>query len=203
MRVMSRSGAAEANTTDAGYSLVECVAALAVLLSVSALAAPLTTSVADTARARQAAGFVASRFRLARQQAALTGAAEAIVFDVEAGRWRIRVCKDGNGNGVRRAEFDGADRCPEGPHDLATLFPGVRIERDPSIPDPSGGLGSTDPVRFGSSDIASFSPVGTGTAGTLYLLSAEGVQYAVRVAGVNGRTRILRYDQTPGRWREI
>jgi type II secretory pathway pseudopilin PulG len=185
-----------------GYSLIECVIGLAFVASASAVVAPMAASVVDAARARQAAGFMAAQFRLARQQAARTGAAEALVFDDSAGAWTFRVCRDGNGNGVRRSELGGIDPCQGGLVRLSTLFPAVTIACDPSVPDPGGVAGSTDPVRFGASNIASFSPLGSGTAGTLYLMSAEGARYAVRVAGVTGRTRVLRFERSTGRWVE-
>ncbi len=183
-----------------GYSLLEGLLVLALLASASAIGAPLAASMVEDERARQAAGFIASRFRLARERAAATGAAEAVVFDPAAGAWTFRVCADGNGNGVRRGELAGPDRCTEDSRELGALFPRVRIARDVSIPDPAGGPASPDPVRFGASDVATFTPYGTATAGTVYLLSAAGVQYAVRVAGVTGRTRVLRYDSRGSQW---
>ena len=58
-----------------------------------------------------------------------------------------------------------------------------------------------NPVRFGSSDMVSCSPLGTCTSGSLFLRSAKGVQYAVRMAGVTGRLRILVYDTGTRAWR--
>ena len=187
----------------AGYSLVECVAALALLMAVAATAYPAASSLSKSAEGRQAAGFMASRFRLARQSAALRGSARALVFDFAAGRWLFRVCEDGNGNGVRRAELGAVDACEGESVDVAAQFPGIRIERDTSVPEPAGGSVSPDPVRFGVSDLATFTPAGTATAGSLYLLSAEGTQYAVRVGGLNGRTRVLRYDRIARLWKEV
>ena len=48
------------------------------------------------------------------------------------------------------------------------------------------------------SDILSFSTAGTCTAGTLFLRSSQGTQYAVRISNVTTRTRLLRYEA--GRW---
>jgi hypothetical protein len=81
------------------------------------------------------------------------------------------------------------------------MFPGVSFDVDPSLRGPDGEPGSADPVRFGVSDIASFSPEGTGSAGSLYLRSARGQQFAVRVGNITGRTRILKYDIASGTWR--
>src|SRR5262245_36466426 len=115
--------------------------------------------------------------------------------------WTFRVCSDGNGNGLRRAELaDGRDSCAEGPYDLTQMFPGARISVDPALPGPDGGPGSPDPVRFGVSNMASFAPEGSGTAGTLFIRSAGGRQYAIRVSNITGRTRILRYDTGSRGW---
>jgi len=73
---------------------------------------------------------------------------------------------------------------------------------DPHLPGPDGDPETSDPVRFGQSDIASFSASGTCTAGTLYLRSADGVQYAVRISST-GRTRTLRYQPQPRKWEEV
>jgi len=50
--------------------------------------------------------------------------------------------------------------------------------------------------------MASFSAAGTSTAGSLWLQSAGGTQYMVRVAGITGRVRILRFDIGSGEWRD-
>jgi hypothetical protein len=50
--------------------------------------------------------------------------------------------------------------------------------------------------------MASCSPLGSCTAGTVFLRSERGLQWAIRVAGVTGRTRILRYDNGARTWRD-
>jgi Tfp pilus assembly protein FimT len=186
---------------DDGTSLLELACALAVVILLAGLAAPVTAQAIDAGRARHAAGFVASRFRMARQLAIVGSRSAGLVFDQAAGRWTFRVCIDGNGNGLRRTDIaSGADTCPEGPYDIGTAYPGVAIDTDPALPDPAGGAGSSDPVRFGRSDIASFSPSGTATAGTLYIRSARDRHYAIRVANVTGRTRVLRFETGSRRW---
>jgi hypothetical protein len=81
------------------------------------------------------------------------------------------------------------------------MFPGVEIGVDPQLRGPSGEAGSADPVRLGSTDIASFSPLGSCTAGTVFLRSRGGAQYAVRISGIAGRLRVLWYERVAG-WRE-
>ena len=198
-----RCGSRPASTAcEGGASLVELLLVLSCIGVLASLATPATAQSIDAGRARDASGFVAARMRLARQHAVFRTASVALVFDRVAGRWLTRVCVDGNGNGLRRSEInDGTDRCPEGPYDLAQMFPGVDIEVDPGLRGPAGEPGSADPVRFGASDMASFSPEGTATAGTLFLRSPRGQQFAVRVGNITGRTRILRYDPGARSWR--
>ena len=185
---------------EAGATLLELVFVLGLLVSLSALSVPMAAAAIDRGRVRQAATFVSSRFRLARHQAIFGGRSIGIVFDQIAGRWTFRVCTDGNGNGIRRAELESVDRCHEGPHEMQALFPTVAVAKDPAIPDPGGAAGSADAVRFGVSDMISFSSNGSCTPGSLYLRSPQGTQYAVRIAGATGRLRLLRFDPVSGQW---
>jgi type II secretory pathway pseudopilin PulG len=190
--------------TDDGASVVEVVLVVALVFSLSGLAMPITATAIDSSRARQAAGFVAARLRYARQQAVTRSASTGLVFDLTGNRWTFRVCVDGNANGVRRTDMrGGTDTCVEGPIDLGALYPGVQVAVDATIRGPDGDPPSADPVRFGSSNLASFSASGGCTAGSLFLRSGKGVQYAVRVAGVTGRTRVLRYDPAARTWGEV
>ena len=68
----------------------------------------------------------------------------------------------------------------------------------PAIPPESGRL-TGDPIRFGSSDMLSFSPLGTATPGTFYL-AGDGAQAAVRVSAEHRAGAPL--DLPRERWRE-
>ena len=57
-----------------------------------------------------------------------------------------------------------------------------------------------DPVQLGVADTLTFSPLGTATSGTIYLRSREGRQYAVRVLGATGRTRVLEFRPETASW---
>jgi type II secretory pathway pseudopilin PulG len=182
--------------------MVELLIVLLLIVALSAISTPLAASVIDAGRARQAAVFLGTRFRLARQQAVTLGANVGVVFDQVGGGWQVRVCRDGSRNGLRRADIQsGADPCVDGPYSVTQMFPGVEIGVDPQLRGPSGEAGSADPVRLGSTDIASFSPLGSCTAGTVFLRSRGGAQYAVRISGIAGRLRVLWYERAAG-WRE-
>ncbi len=187
----------------AGATFVDLVVAMAITGVLGGLSVPLVSRAVEAGRIRQAAGLVASRFRLARAHAASATRVTTMVFERVEGRWMFEVCEDRNGNGVRRTEIQsGTDVCIDGPHDLASLFPGVQVAADPAVRGPDGESGSADPVRFGSANLASFSPAGTCSAGSLWLRSAGGTQFMGRVAGVTGRVRVLRYDAATGQWRD-
>ena len=70
-----------------------------------------------------------------------------------------------------------------------------------NVPDIDGAriTADSDGIRVGSSRILTLGPDGTATSGTLYLHGRRG-QYAVRVLGATGRTRVLRFDTGTGRW---
>ena len=186
-----------------GVSLIEVTVAMALTALIATMSAPAMAASIDAGRARQAAQFLAAQCRSARVDAVSTSANAALVFDKVGARWRMQRCVDGNSNGVRRADIArGRDVC-DSSVDIGELFSGVSIAVDAALPDPDGGPGTSDPVRFGSSDLASFTPAGTATAGTVYLRSSGGAQFAVRVAGVTGRTRVLRYEPTRHAWMEV
>ena len=186
---------------DTGATFVDLVMALTLALTMAGLAMPATAEVLEASRARQAAGFMASQFRLARLRAVASTRSVGLVFDQIGAAWTFRICTDGNANGLRRSELgSGQDACTSELVDVAAMFPGMAIGVDPRLPGPVGEPGSGDPVRFGTSDILSFSATGTCTAGTLFLRSARGTQYAVRISNVTTRTRVLRYEAGPRTW---
>ena len=187
-------------TADDGVSLIELLLVVALVVTTTVMAVPLTARAIDDSRVRSAAGFLAGRLRAARQQAVAGNRSVALVFDRVGPRWVFRLCSDGNDNGVRRADIAGGHDVCIGTTQVSDLFPGTGFGLDhglPAIDDPGG---NEDGVRFGASDIASCSPLGTCSPGTLYVRGARGPQYAVRVAGMTGRTRVLSYDTGRRQW---
>jgi hypothetical protein len=71
------------------------------------------------------------------------------------------------------------------------------------VPDIGGGgplLAGAEPLRIGQSALLSFSPLGSATAGTLYVSASAGPQMAIRITGPTGRVRVLRFDRGAGSW---
>ncbi|HEX5070623.1 MAG TPA: prepilin-type N-terminal cleavage/methylation domain-containing protein [Vicinamibacterales bacterium] len=186
-----------------GASLIELLVVVAIMAAVAAIGAPVAASVADASRVRHAAAFVSSRFRLAKQDAVSHGVNVGVVFDRVGPGWSVRVCRDGNRNGIRRTDItSGVDPCIDGPVALGDVVPHVDIAVDATLRGPAGEAPSPDPVRFGSSNIASFSPEGSCTSGSLFLRSSGGAQFTVRIAGITGRIRVMRYESPSAGWKD-
>lgn len=180
-----------------GASLVEVVLALAMVMSMSAIGVPALSHVADAKRTRDAASFFAGQFRMARQRAVMTGRYVAVVFDDVGGEVGWRTCVDGDRDGVSRSDIaSGTDRCEAAAEVVSFRFPDVRVAYLPGVPGPDGDVAPA-PLRFGTAAMAAFSPLGTASSGTVAFRGEGTAQFAVRVAGVTGRTRVLEFD--PGR----
>lgn len=117
----------------------------------------------------------------------------ALLFDEDAPEVSFQMFADGNGNGVRSADITaGIDRPLDTAIHLSDLFPGVAIA--------VSGSAGTDPVRLGSTSLLSFTPLGTSTAGSIYVRGRDGSQFVIRVLGTTGRARIQRYIEHLRTW---
>jgi hypothetical protein len=187
--------------SECGSSALEVMFALAATVTMGALAMALTSSAIDEMRTATAARYVAGRIGSARIDAVRRATAVALRFVEVDGDHQYAAYEDGNGNGVRTAEIGAGIDPPLGPFErLRDKFPGVRFELTPGIPDPDGDVSTgADGVRIGSARVLTMSADGTATSGTLYVRGRQG-QYAVRVLGVTGRTRVLQYSAGNRTW---
>jgi len=191
---------------DAGLTLVEMLVVVALLATLTAVALPGLLTVVDDYRTASAARYLAGRFRLARMEAVRRSAAVAVRFQRDGASVRYASYVDGNHNGVRTADIiRGVDRALTGEEQIGDQFPGVRFELDGRIPVIGASTvtaADRDPVQVGVSGIVTFTPSGTSTSGTVYLKGRGEAQYAVRVLGATGRTRVLHYETGARAWIE-
>jgi type II secretory pathway pseudopilin PulG len=168
-----------------------------------AVALPVFGRAADAADAAGAARYLAARFAAARFDAARQQRTVAVRFSRTLPVSFMTIV-DGNGDGVSAADVAaGIDRVMRPADRIEDHFPRARIGIAGPVPaiEASGMLTSSDDaVRFGVADQLSLSPAGTSSSGTVYITSRTGGQYAVRVSGVTGRARVVRYDGR-GAWR--
>ena len=187
---------------EGGASLIELLFAVSILVVLTGIALPGMLTGLDDARARAAARYLASQFGLARMVAVSRSTYVAVRFEFDGASHRYAFYEDGNGNGVRTRDIRrGIDPRTTPVEAIEDRFPGVTLGVAEGVSDIGNGRElEGDPVRMGRSDIVSFSPSGTATSGTVYVRSRSGRQYAVRVLGATGRTRVLAFNAVMGKW---
>ena len=188
-----------------GYSLVELMFALGLVVTLGAMAVPEGVSTLDDVRTAAAARYMASRLQQARMAAAARATSVGIKFTLVGTQYVYGAYVDGNGNGIRSVDIsNGIDFELLPPERLTDRFGGVDFGALPGLPaaDPGGTPPGSTPVRLGSSNIASFGSLGTATSGSLYI-RGQRAQYVVRLYGDTAKTRILKFDPRTNQWRPL
>ena len=188
-----------------GFSLIELLFSVAIAGTVTAMAVPQGLRALDDFRTRAAARYLAGLALGARFTAIAHTQITGLRFEVAQPDYRITTVADGNGNGLRTIEIQrGVDRTTSQPEHLDAHFGGVVFGILDGVPDADGQPANrSDGVRLGPSKLLSMNPDGTSSSGTLYLHGRERTQYAVRVLGVTGRVRVLKFDFVKGRWNDV
>ena len=188
-----------------GRSAIEILAIVTIGLAVCAAAVPGVANLQSVVSIRSAAGEVAASFQRARAFAITRRTNVGLKFRQNGDRYEWALYADGNGNGVRTREIDLGIDPPVG-----VAYAWMRNDVRPAIltgirvPDP-GSPGSfldhpEDPIRFNSSDICSFDPLGESTPGSVYLWDGRDRMAVVRVFGRSGKIRTLYYRRGDRRW---
>ncbi len=192
-------------TSDRGVSLPEMTAVLAVLGLVFAMSVPALWEILAEEALATASREVAGILTAARARAVFQGAEVGVKWVANAGDLVLTVYQDGNGNGVTTVDIKkGVDRLVAGPYWLGSRYPGVNFSFVPGMDgaDPGGApIGDlSDPVRFGKSNICSFSPVGNASPGTVYLSNRKRRQAAVRVSPATAKIQIWTWHGKKQKW---
>jgi prepilin-type N-terminal cleavage/methylation domain-containing protein len=185
-----------------GFTLVEILLVVSILVVLFAMALPVTSEAIDALRTQGAARYLAARIVHGRMQAITRSTIVGLRF-VGAGNgdYSYRPYIDGNRNGIRTADITrGTDLPLAAAERVGDNFGGVVFGLMPGVPDADGLQNTgTDGVRIGSARILTTSPDGTATAGTLYI-HGKHAQYAIRVLGPTGRVRVMQFQQGDRKW---
>ena len=194
-------GRARGRRHERGATFLDVILAVAIGATVTAMSVPAVADALEDMRTAMAARYVAARVATTRLDALRRSDAVALRFEAEEEDFRFASFADGNGNGVRSTEIrTGVDPSLAPFERLRERFPGVRFGLTAGIPDADGQAATgEDGVRVGSSRLLSISADGTATSGTLYIRSRRR-QYAVRILGATGRTRVLEYQPETRSW---
>jgi Tfp pilus assembly protein FimT len=188
-----------------GYSLVELLAAVSVMLTIMAVSVPIVDRSRQEGRVRGAAFHLSSQCAWLRMSAVQRNANLAFRFVESGGSHTMQPFLDGDWDGVRTADIAAGLDPAVGPAVLVdALFPGARFGFVQGCPlvDGTAVPAGASPVRVGSARLLVFTPDGTSSGGTLYLRgpAAYTSGYAVVMLGATGRTRLLRCAPASGTW---
>ncbi len=197
---MSRSRA------QSGAGIIEILAVLAIIGLYAAIALPQLTAYKRRSAVVAASAGLRSIFREMRSLAIARSRYCAVKFTNSGSTWMYTFYEDGDGDGVMSDDIKaGIDHRLSGPFPLDLQLAPATIAVPPmKVRDPDGAwMFPTDsPVQFNRSSMCSFSPIGSGTPGSIYLSDGDSTFYAVRVLGDSGRVRLVRYNPVSGKWVE-
>jgi len=186
---------------ECGYSLIEL---LVVIASIGVILAVTLPSLGELNRRREIRAAITelrSIFRETRAKAIASGHNVAVKFSLTDGDWQYAIFEDGDGDGVRNDDIASGKDPNVVPFRRVFGTQGhVRIGLPPvPVRDPDRGVvePGESPVRFNRSTLCSFSPLGGGTSGSIYL--TEGTRAAVlRMYGPTSRLRLMFLEPVPG-----
>lgn len=188
-----------------GITLPELLTTLAVLSVAGGLSASALHAFAGMTTLRSAAHEIATVFTEARSRAIYRGAYCGVQWVASDGDLTLQVFDDRDGDGVRTDDIrKGIDTPASAALSVRSRWPKVSVgfipgftARDPNG-DPAGDL--SDPIRFGRSDIASFSPFGDCSPGTIWLGDGARRQSIVRLTPGTARISVYEWAAARGKW---
>ena len=189
-----------------GTTLIELLVVIVIIGILVLCAVPAFANYRRQSSVMAAANEMRGMLRSVRSRAIARGRNAGVKFVKSGNDWTYTLYDDGNGNGIANADITKKiDKRYFGPAVVMPSFRTASISLLPkTIKDPDGDklLPTDNALQFGNSTICSFSDLGSGTAGTIYISDGVSNLFCVRVYGASGKVRILRYDAGKQKWEE-
>ncbi len=189
-----------------GYSFLELLFVMGLVMTIAGIAVPGILAGLNDLQTLGGVRYISARLQRARMDAVSRGVNVAMRFTTIGTSYSYAIYADGNGDGVRSRDIQrGIDEPLARDERLPEQFPGVDFATLPGLPavDASSPAPGSDPLALGASNMVAFTPLGTSTPGSLYILGPRGTQYVIRVFAETGKTRILRFDARARRWEAL
>lgn len=179
-----------------GFHLVELLVVMSLAGVLLAMSVPSLLTMSRRLRVEMAAHEFVGLLRRARFRAVREGVNVGLKLFLSGDRVSYGLYRDGDGDGVRSRDIaTGVDPALEPIRELGHMgahvrfgFPAGVVPRDPG--NPKRRLTRLDdPIRFNRSDMASFSPLGSSTPGSLYLTDGLTHLAVVRLFGTTSTLR--------------
>ena len=188
-----------------GFPLPEVTIVLAVVSILVMISAPAVSELATQLSVRSATMELSAVFLRARARAVFERRNVGIRWISVAGDVSYTIYDDLNGNGVLTEDIrKGIDRPVVGPISMQKRYPGITFTFLPKFDarDPGGEkIGDlADPVRFGRSDICTFSPLGDSSPGSIYLSNGRNRQAVVRISPQTGKIQVYEWAKARKTW---
>lgn len=191
---------------NSGHSLSELLIALALVGLLAGVGVPRFDAYRRRSAVIAAADVLRGVFRRVRSEAIARGRNCGAKFVQSGTTWTFSIYTDTDGDGVTNDDIkSGVDHRLAGPFPLDSRLAPAMIATPPmKVRDPDGDwmLPTDSPVQFNRSVLCSFSPIGGGTPGSIYLSDGVATFYAARVLGASGKVRLVRYDARSAKWVE-
>jgi type II secretory pathway pseudopilin PulG len=192
--------------TRTGYSLIELLFVMSTTVTVSAIAIPQLLAAIDDYRTAGAVRYFSTRIQRTRMEAVSRSANAAIEFVPAAEGYAYGIYVDGNGDGVRTTDIrKGIDHPIGALEHLADTYAGVDFGLLPGLPPVDAGSPApgADPIKLGSSNLLSYSPIGSSSSGSVYIRGRSKAQYVIRILGDTGRLRVLKFESRAHQWKAL
>lgn len=191
-----------------GFSLAELTTVLAIFACMAMLSIPTAAEISRQLTMRAACNEIATIFTRARAMAAFERRDVGIRWTSVGGEVTFAVYQDMNGNGVLTEEIrKGIDVLVWGPVSMNRRYPGISFSFLPGfmVLDPNGDpIGNlSDPVKFGRSDICTFTPLGNASPGSIYLSNGRNRQAIVRISPSSARIQIFEWETGRKAWNRL